>query len=288
MDVGIGTDMGISSIEEYERIQPNAMVDGMLFNIPNRHCQWRVETMYTKEPDTIEWIRSMPAGSVFYDVGANIGLYTVLAAKQGLKTFAFEPEGQNFAVLIRNLAMNNLTNAVAFPFSITDTQSISTLRLQSLQVGGSCHSYGSDLNYKREAKTWAYAQGSCGFSLDELVLQARMPQPDYIKVDVDGFEDKVLAGGVEVLKNVRSVLVEMDSANADHMGWKARLEESGFRTDEAQISKARRSEGPFTGIGNIIFYRDSHDASEQATDNAEATGVQTRVRELDHQAGQGE
>lgn len=245
------------NLEEYERIQPHSEVDGMRFYLPNRHCEWRVQSMYTKEPDTVEWIRSMNAGEVFFDVGANIGLYTLLAVKQGLSAYAFEPESQNFAVLIRNLAMNRHTKAqaVAFPFCISDGPRIDTLRLSSLIAGGSCHSFASDLNYKMQEKDWAYEQGSIAFSLDALVYEMNLPQPTHIKVDVDGFEDKVLGGALRVLENIRSILVEMDSNNAVHMEWKQALEERGFTTDDAQIAAARRSEGPFTGIGNIIFTR---------------------------------
>jgi hypothetical protein len=59
----------------------------------------------------------------------------------------------------------------------------------------------------------------------------------------------------------------MDSNNADHMDWKSHLESSGFHTDREQITKARRAEGPFTGIGNIIFYRDG-DGTEADTEAA--------------------
>lgn len=244
-------------IAEYERIQPNTEVDGVRFYLPNQHCQWRVQTIYTKEPDTVEWIRSMHAGEVFYDVGANIGLYTLLAAKQGLHVFAFEPESQNYAVLIRNLAMNGLTKeqAIAFPFCISDGERVDTLRLSSLIAGGSCHSFASDKNYKMEEKKWAYEQGTVGFALDTLVMELHMPQPTHIKVDVDGFEDKVVGGATRTIHGVRSLLVEMDSANALHMEIAAYLRAQGFETDEEQIIKARRTEGAFTGIGNIIFKR---------------------------------
>lgn len=249
--------MSMMSIEEYERIQPNAVVDGMKFYLPNRHVQWRVETMYTKEADTVAWIRSMEAGHVFFDIGANIGLYSLLAARQGLRVFAFEPESQNFSVLIRNLAMNGLTKgqAAAFPFCISDSERVDTLRLSSLIAGGSCHSFASDLNYKMEAKDWAYEQGTVGFSLDSLVFELGMPQPTHIKIDVDGFEDKVLGGAMRVLENTQSLLVEMDSANQTHMHWKESLENTGFVTDEAEFTAARRTEGPFAGIGNVIFRR---------------------------------
>jgi len=254
------------NLQEYERIQPNATVDGILFNLPNSHCEWRVKTMYTKEPDTVAWIRSMPAGDIFFDIGANIGLYTMLAWKQGLRVMAFEPEAQNFSVLIRNLAMNRVPKelAVAFPLCISDGETINTLRLSDLRPGGSCHSFGSDMNYKRQEKQWAYEQGSVAFSLDTLVFECGLPVPNHVKIDVDGFEDKCLKGMSRVLAHpsLKSVLVEMDSANSDHMGWKDGLEKLGFKTDDAQIAAARRSEGPFAGIGNIIFTRESVPVSE--------------------------
>jgi FkbM family methyltransferase len=245
------------TLEQYEKIQPNATVDGLIFNLPNRHCEWRVQTIYTKEPDTVAWIRSMKAGEVFYDIGANIGLYTMLAVKQHLRVFAFEPESQNFSVLIRNLAMNGFTKeeVVAFPFCISDRERVDTLRLSSLIAGGSCHSFASDANYKREEKKWAYEQGTVGFSLDTLVHELGMPQPQHIKIDVDGFEDKVLKGAERVLDHTQSVLVEMDSANAFHMEWKQSLENHGFLTNEDEYLSARRKEGTFAGIGNVIFRR---------------------------------
>lgn len=245
------------NLQEYERIIPNAVVDGITFYMPNGHCEWRVKTMYTKEPDTVAWIRSMQKDEVFYDIGANIGLYTLLAWKQGLRVIAFEPEAQNFAVLQRNQAMNGIgkDRVLSYPFCVSDGTFIDTLRLSQMVAGGSCHSFASDANFKREEKQWAFEQGSVGFSLDDLVKSYGFPRPDHIKIDVDGFEDKVLGGAINTLAGVKSVLVEMDSANSFHMGWKNELEKLGFTTDETQIAAARRTEGPFTGIGNIIFTR---------------------------------
>lgn len=244
-------------LAEYERIQPSTIVDGLRFYLPNMHCAWRVETIYSKEPDTVAWIRSMQPGQIFYDVGANIGLYTLLAAKQGLSVFAFEPESQNYAVLTRNLAFNMPLSekTVAFPFCISDEQRIDTLRLSQMIPGGSCHSFASDLNYKREEKQWAFKQGTVGFTLDGLVLECGLPQPDHIKVDVDGFEDKVVKGAWRIMPYVKSILLELDSANSDHNHIRDILLDVGFQTDDAQIQAARRTSGAFEGIGNVIFKR---------------------------------
>jgi len=250
-------------LSEYEQIVPNCTVDGMTFYTPNKHCAWRIETLYTKEPDTIEWIRGMKAGEVFFDIGANIGQYSIFAAKHGLEVFSFEPESQNFAILMRSIALNQFGAKIhAYPFCIGDASKIDMLRLSSLMPGGSCHSFGSDENYKGEVKQWVMIQGSVSFSVDQLVNEVGFSCPNHIKIDVDGLEATVLRGMEDVLHRVDSVLVEMDSAQERHMEWKRKLENDyGLRTDETQILAARRPEGPFAGIGNIIFRRPGADAA---------------------------
>src|SRR3954454_23342205 len=64
----------------------------------------RAETLLTKEPDTIKWIDSFPAESVFWDIGANVGVYSLYAAtRPGLSILSFEPLAANFHVLSRNI-----------------------------------------------------------------------------------------------------------------------------------------------------------------------------------------
>ena len=60
--------------------------------VPNWLAGWRVDTFSSKEPETLEWIDSLPEGSVLWDVGANVGLYSVYAAKKRrCRVWAFEP-----------------------------------------------------------------------------------------------------------------------------------------------------------------------------------------------------
>jgi len=44
---------------------------------------WRSQTLFTKEPEMIEWIDSIDSGSTFWDIGANIGLYSIYGAVKG-------------------------------------------------------------------------------------------------------------------------------------------------------------------------------------------------------------
>ena len=53
----------------------------LTFCVPNQLNRFRVDTFATKEPETLEWIETIPQGSTFWDIGANIGLYSLYAAR---------------------------------------------------------------------------------------------------------------------------------------------------------------------------------------------------------------
>ena len=73
------------------------------FCVPNRINYFRSETFSTKEPETLEWINSIPQGSVLWDIGANVGLYSCYAAKaRDCQVFSFEPSVFNLEQLARN------------------------------------------------------------------------------------------------------------------------------------------------------------------------------------------
>jgi hypothetical protein len=85
----------------------------VVYLTPNTRALWRVETLFSKEPDTIEWIASFAPDEVLADIGANVGMYTIWAAKtRGTRVFAFEPEAQNYALLNCNIHANGLDQAV--------------------------------------------------------------------------------------------------------------------------------------------------------------------------------
>mgnify|MGYP003704344171 CR=1 FL=1 len=66
------------TLEQYERLTPHQVLhEGempVVYLTPNRVTQWRVNSLFTKEPDTIEWIRGFQPGEVFVDIGANVGM----------------------------------------------------------------------------------------------------------------------------------------------------------------------------------------------------------------------
>jgi FkbM family methyltransferase len=231
-------------------------VDGLTFLTPNSHCAWRVQTLYTKEPDTIAWLNRMQPGEVLFDVGANMGQYSLLAAQRGVRVHAFEPESQNFALLVRNIIVNNLSDMVtAWPVALSDHVSLDILHLSSLLAGGSCHAYGESIDFHGKPRAFPHRQGSVATTLDHFV--AKYGPAQYIKLDVDGFEHLVVKGGALAVKRAKSVLIEINTQYPEHMQLVDRMcNEFEFNYDAAQAEESRRKEGPFTGVGNIIFYKD--------------------------------
>lgn len=144
-----------------------------------------------------QWI---DPGSVVIDVGANIGYYTLLAAKlvgpYGT-VLAFEPDDANFDMLQRNLKHNYASNVVAFKGIVSDSSQPSVL-YRSV-IGPSCH------------RQWLFpdenapGQTASAYVLDELVLGKHVPS--VIKMDVEGAEWRVLQGMSRLLRSVQQVVL---------------------------------------------------------------------------------
>jgi FkbM family methyltransferase len=242
------------TLDEYEKLSPNMKYNGLTFLTPNQHCAWRVETLDTKEPDTLAWIRNMAVGEVFFDVGSCMGSYALVAAQRGLRVHAFEPEANNFALLCRNIAINKLSELVTpWPIAISDAPSFDYFYSQTMSPGGSCNSYAQEVNFHLQPKKYPFVQGSIAMTLDD--FSDKYGFPTHIKIDCDGFEHKVLAGAGACLTICKSVLVELNTHLPEHMRIYEIMEDHGLFPDVATAEIARRKEGPFKDIGNVIFYR---------------------------------
>lgn len=231
----------------------------MTFQTPNGMTDWRVKTLFDKEPDTIRWIDGIQAGRTLLDVGANVGMYTVLAAMtRQVKVYAFEPESQNYALLNANIAVNGLSEQVlAYPLALSDRMQLDRLHLSKFSIGDSCHSFGEKVGFDLKPRATSFSQGAFSATIDQLVESGSLPVPDYIKLDVDGFEHKVLHGAAKTLQNpkVCEILVELNTHLAEHRAVIEELKGLGFDYDPEQAKHALRSTGAFEGVGEFIFRR---------------------------------
>ena len=93
----------------------------LFFYVPNEMNRFRVNTFFTKEPETLAWINGFKKNETFFDIGANIGLYSCYAAKKiQCNTFAFEPSFFNLELLSKNIFINDLSNSIKIvPISLS-------------------------------------------------------------------------------------------------------------------------------------------------------------------------
>ena len=184
----------------------------LYFFIPNDLTEYRANTFFSKEPDTLRWINSFKSKSVFWDVGSNIGLYSCYAAKKkNCKVFAFEPSYFNLPTLSKNINYNKLQDKVSIiPLPLSNMISCSTFNMSDTTVGGALSSFASSTGYdgKNIKKNFYYT--TIGQTIDQLKSQYKLQNPDYLKIDVDGIDHLVLKGGSKTLTKCKSILIEIN------------------------------------------------------------------------------
>ncbi|MBT3331238.1 MAG: FkbM family methyltransferase [Rhodospirillaceae bacterium] len=245
----------------------------MLCRAGHGRLVWRAETFYTEEPETIAWLNTMTPQDVLWDIGANVGLYSLYAAKViGCRTFSFEPEAQNYATLVDNIDLNNLA-ALCRPVavSLSDGFELGRLQVRYVTKGGAFnHFMGTDGKDEALPAAFATAQAyqeraglqqvmfSC--SADELIAKHGLDCPSFIKLDVDGLEPRIIKGAMATLADPRmkSVLVEINTISPEDMGIPDVLLGLGYekvseRSNwESKAKSPRADEMPAT---NMIFSR---------------------------------
>ena len=203
----------------------------------------------TNETDTLKWIDAMPEGSCFWDIGANIGVFSLYAA-HGKKAhvLAFEPAGGSFFVLNTNIELNRMSDTITgYCMAFSDETKLDVLNMESIHPGNSMQGFGTDINQFDQTIPTGFCQGAIGFSIDDFVKTFSPKLPTHVKIDVDGIEAEILRGGRRALSapSVKSVLVEVegDMKSARNQEVMALMSELGF--------SARPKESP--DLRNVIF-----------------------------------
>jgi FkbM family methyltransferase len=166
-----------------------------------RTGEWQPEVWQALEP-------SLHEGSVFFDVGAHIGYFTMKAApKVGAAghVLAFEPNPETLKLLYDNVAANSAHNVIVEPIACTDKEETLTFYAAPVQNTGM-----SSLSKRNAEVEGAEAPKSYmvqGRPIDAVVRQLNLARVDAIKIDVEGAEVVVLRGAVDTLKRFHPRLV---------------------------------------------------------------------------------
>lgn len=169
-----------------------------------------------KEPSTVKWVlRDLREGDVFFDIGANVGAYSLVAAissEDNITIYSFEPSPNTFASLCKNISLNKLGGKI-YPLQLAlgAKTEVSRFFLSSNIAGSAEHALGEPVDMYGKKFTPVDVQTVISFTLDEVVEIFGFVSPTHIKIDVDGFELNVLLGAKKVLSSdrLRHLLVEV-------------------------------------------------------------------------------
>jgi FkbM family methyltransferase len=154
---------------------------------------------------------SLRPGAVFYDIGANVGFFTLLAARMvgpAGRVYAFEPVPANASAISRNAELNGFANVAVRQVAVSRASGRAELVLASHPGGaslrssevGPCDAVGS-----MEVET---------VSIDDLVAQGHLEPPSVIKLDVEGAEVDALAGMHRTVEQYGPVIIyEVDDTD---------------------------------------------------------------------------
>ena len=132
-------------------------------------------------------ISQLQPGQVFYDLGANAGYVALMVAlhHRDVKVMAFEPQPGLARCAAVSARLNGLTNVGVFPTLLGEEDGQAELWI-------SAHAIHSSMIFRRKgARSVAYPI----HRLDSLIDSGIIPAPDFIKIDVEGAEEQVFAGG---------------------------------------------------------------------------------------------
>jgi len=194
----------------------------------------RARGALVKEPDTIEWIDGFAAGDVLWDVGANVGVFSLYAARRPeIRVLAFEPSADNYAALCANVFGNSFGDRI-IPYCIAfaGTTELGVLNSPSREVGTAMHQFGKPGEGSRYWKgSVSHAQGMVGYTIDEFISRFDPPFPTHVKLDVDGLEWPILVGAPKTLRDprLRSLMVELNLTDKPELARaKELLSDAGF------------------------------------------------------------
>ncbi len=174
----------------------------------------RFTKLLNKEPDTILWIDSFGENDVFWDIGANVGVFSFYAGYNGIKTFSFEPDPLNYKELSKMVILNNMSNISPFLIGVGSSE-LGYFNLEfaddGLDSGRSMRTLNTsgitnpNLNYIK----------TLTMSLSSLVDLLNLDFPNHIKIDVDGNEIGILDNQFDFLNNpkLKSILIELDETD---------------------------------------------------------------------------
>lgn len=182
----------------------------LLFAVFGETSGFRARGLLTKQKATIAWIDSFQPDSVFWDIGANIGSYTLYAAlRPDMRVVAFEPAAVNYFILAANCELNAFGERVdCLQIGVGGGKSVERLEISQFEPA---HSFSFRGKGKRPQTS---RQAALVLSMDQLIEEYGLACPNYVKIDVPAMTGAIIDGGARTLQ--RPELRELHIEASEH------------------------------------------------------------------------
>jgi FkbM family methyltransferase len=169
---------------------------------------WRVKSFYSEEKIMPEWLSSFSNKDIFLDIGANVGIYTIPAAVNAKLVYACELDLSNTSILKENIYLNNLNKKVIIlPFPALSKNKICQIYYRDFSKGDALQSINRKTLFNTNLDK-SFFNYSLGFSLDYIFKNLKLKYPTKVKIDVDGNEDEVIKGALNVIFHAKEIYFE--------------------------------------------------------------------------------
>jgi FkbM family methyltransferase len=180
---------------------------GLKINI--RHASGNYITGTNEFPVQEILAHYLKSGDVFYDIGANIGFFSLLAARlvgPSGRVYAFEPVPENAFDVIKNAELNNFQNISVIQKAVSTDKGEGELIVTKHPGGAKLSTVNTPLNSPVKGTIIVDI-----INIDGLVECQQIPPPALVKIDVEGAELKVLQGMVNTIKRFKPIIIyELD------------------------------------------------------------------------------
>ena len=207
----------------------------LLFAVFGRTSAFRARGLLTKQRGTIDWIDTFDPGSVFWDIGANVGSYALYAAlRRDIRVVAFEPAAVNYFLLAANCELNAFGEHLdCLQLGVGGDRGVGHLELSQFDAAQSFSFRG------KGQRPLSSRQASLILSMDQLVEEFGIPCPNYIKIDVPAMTEAIIAGGTRTLQRteVRELHVEASETSKGGRRLVELLGQQGFGVAARHVRK---------------------------------------------------
>ncbi|MEA5466506.1 FkbM family methyltransferase [Leptothoe sp. PORK10 BA2] len=200
-----------------DKLENFTLLDGSKLQYPLKTTIGKLLTIGNFELAELKFLMtSVNSGDVVFDIGANGGIFTVIAAKkvgENGHVYAFEPGGRELEILKRNIELNGLTNVTVVEVAVSNESGETKF---AISEDGAMNSISETQHPGQKIQSWTTVPV---VTLDEFVAEQKIDHINFIKVDVEGAEKLVFDGAESLLDSHEPIIIMFEATNVTSSGF---------------------------------------------------------------------